>query len=281
MLPNHQVGFMQGRLSPIVNGLIQSFPWGNWREEITEASAMGIHLMEWTLDQDNLYKNPLLVEQSQQEIITLLEKHNFSILSLTGDCFMQSPFWKADEKAREELKENFVSIARACAKVGIKMIVVPLVDNGSLENNEQENELISFLNENQLLFEKLDLKVIFESDFGPKELARFISRLDEKTFGINYDTGNSAALGYDPKEEINAYGPRILNVHIKDRLYQGTTVALGTGATDFEAVFAALAEVGYDGNYILQTARAEDDDHAGVLKKYRDMTVDWIESNGA
>ena len=39
---------------------------------------------------------------------------------------------------------------------------------------------------------------------------------------VNYDTGNSAALGYDPDEEFKSYGHKITDLHIKDRL-------LGTG----------------------------------------------------
>ena len=92
-------------------------------------------------------------------------------------------------------------------------------------------------------------------------------------FGINYDSGNSAALGYDSAEEISAYAPRILNVHVKDRLLGGTTVPLGTGAADLAKTIRLIERSGYRGQYILQTARASDGDHAGVLAKYRDMTV--------
>ncbi|MDV7340797.1 TIM barrel protein [Terasakiella sp. A23] len=273
---------MQGRLSPIVDGRIQSFPWTNWREEIAEAARLGISKMEWTLDQERLYENPLMVAADQAEIRSLMEKHDFSIPSLTGDCFMQAPFWKAaSEQEASALQKDFLAICDACQAIGIEMIVVPLVDNGSLETEEQENILVNFLLEKEAYFEEKGLKIIFESDFGPKELAKFIHRLKGDSFGINYDTGNSAALGFNPEEEISTYGSRIINVHIKDRVLGGTTVALGTGSTDFDAVFKALAHENYKNNYILQTARAEDDDHAGVLSKFFDMTSNWIESHGA
>jgi hexulose-6-phosphate isomerase len=80
---------------------------------------------------------------------------------------------------------------------------------------------------------------------------------------------------------MEAYGSRIVNVHVKDRLRGGTTVPLGTGHADFDRTFAAFHDVGYRGNYILQTARAVDDDHAGVLCKYRDMTTDWLSRHAA
>ncbi len=68
----------------------------------------------------------------------------------------------------------------------------------------------------------------------------------------------------------------IMNVHVKDRRLGGTTVPLGDGAANFESVFTALKRAGYTANFILQTARASDGDHVGVLCRYRDMTVDWL-----
>ena len=35
---------------------------------------------------------------------------------------------------------------------------------------------------------------------------------------VNYDSGNSASLGYDPTDEFAAYGERVGSVHIKDRV---------------------------------------------------------------
>ena len=54
MLLTNKIGFMQGRLSPIVGGMVQAFPWSAWREEFPAAETAGLSLMEWTLDQDRL-----------------------------------------------------------------------------------------------------------------------------------------------------------------------------------------------------------------------------------
>jgi hexulose-6-phosphate isomerase len=281
VLSPERIGFMQGRLSPLVDGRIQAFPWDFWQAEFASAQKNGFGLMEWTLDQYRLYENPLMTSAGQMEIAELSQAHGVLIGSLTGDCFMQSPFWKASGAASEQLQEDFRSVARACSEVGISMMVLPLVDNGSLRSRVEEDYLIAVLESNAGMLNQLDVKIVFESDFPPAELARFIDRLDPVQFGLNYDIGNSAGLGMRPADEISAYGHRIVNVHIKDRLLGGTTVPLGTGSADFETVFVALAKVGYSGNYILQTARAQDGDHAGALCRYRDMTANWIASHGA
>jgi hexulose-6-phosphate isomerase len=271
---------MQGRLCERVAGKIQAFPWRDWENEFPAAAAIGLHLMEWTLDQERLYENPLMTADGQEKIRALCQHYDLAIPSLTGDCFMQAPFWKVDGQERADLQADFLAIGRACAAVGIRMMVVPLVDNGRLETAEQENVLVDFLLAQQSFLAQHHLHVIFESDFIPAELARFIARLPAERFGINYDIGNSAALGFKPVEEFATYGARVVNVHVKDRALGGTTVPLKTGSADFDAVFAALAQNYYQGNFILQTARAAGGNHSEVLSSYRDMTIQWMQQYG-
>jgi L-ribulose-5-phosphate 3-epimerase len=274
-----QIGFMQGRLCERVDGKIQAFPWREWENEFSTAASIGLHLMEWTLDHERLYENPLMTTEGQEKIRALCHHKDLTIPSLTGDCFMQAPFWKVDGQTRADLQADFLSIGRACASVGIRIMVVPLVDNGRLESDVQENVLVDFLLAQKSFLAQHHLQVIFESDFTPAELARFIARLPSERFGVNYDIGNSAALGFNPAEEFAAYGARVVNVHVKDRVLGGTTVSLKTGSANFDAVFSALAQQNYQGNYILQTARAAEGNHAEVLRSYRDMTQQWINQN--
>ena len=48
--------------------------------------------------------------------------------------------------------------------------------------------------------------------------------IDSKIVKVNYDTGNSASLGYDIKEEFAEYGNLISDIHIKDRLVNAGSV---------------------------------------------------------
>lgn len=266
---------MQGRLSPPVEGKIQAFPWAHWREEFPRAQQLGFGLMEWTLDHDRLRDNPLLTSRGQNEIQQLCAAYQVRVASLTGDCFMQAPFYKAEGERRRALLADFEAVIEACGKLGITCVVMPLVDSGTLENTHQEQVLIEELVHSRRLA-RAGLTIAFESDLPPARLREFIRAFPAEQFGINYDIGNSASLGYDPAEEIAAYGTRILNVHVKDRVRGGNTVPLGTGNADLPRVFRLLREASYAGNHILQTARAEDGDHAGVLRQYRDMVEQWV-----
>lgn len=280
ILQNHKIGFMQGRLSPVVDGKIQCFPWVYWSAEFSIAQKLDIHLMEWTLDQERLYENPLMTTEGQAEILALKCQHSIDIPSLTGDCFMQAPFYKKVGKERESLLQDLRNIIAACAHVGIKFVLIPLVDNGRLENSAQEIDLIDGLKTCEVALATNGQKIIFESDYPPARLREFIARFDSHFYGINYDMGNSASLGFDPDEEFEAYRDRIDNMHVKDRILGGTTVPLGEGSADFKKIFRNLKAFGYTGNLILQTARSQNGDHAGVLTNYRDKVLTWFSEGG-
>ena len=270
-----KIGFIQGRLSPIVNGQIQAFPWNFWMDEFSIAKDNDFKIIEWTLDQHQLYKNPIMTYEGRKLIKNLSNKYGISILSLTGDCFMQSPFFKVGKTLFKNLIQDLKNIIISCADLGLKFIVFPLVDNGRLENKKQENLLKEGLALVDDLLLKNKIKIIFESDFSPNKLKSFIYDFSPNNYGINYDIGNSAAFGYSYRDEFSAYGERILNVHIKDRLLDGGTVPLGQGNADIPAVIRSLNSSGYSGNYILQTAREKGND-IGILCQSRDKILKWI-----
>jgi L-ribulose-5-phosphate 3-epimerase len=275
-----RIGFMQGRLSALVDGKIQAFPWNEWRDEFPRAKAIGLSRMEWTIDQDRLRENPLTTESGRGAIARLSRGNAVRIPSLTGDCFMQAPFWKADGQTREALIADLDLVLAACAALRIEFVVIPLVDNGKIEAPQQTDVLLRVLLDRAASLSRHGTKIVFESDLPPAPLTELIARFPRDVFGINYDIGNSAALGFDCGEEIAAYAPRILNVHVKDRLRGGTTVPLGTGAAELAKAIRLIENSGYSGQYVLQTARAADGDHAGALARYLDMTVQWIGDAG-
>ncbi len=272
----NRIGFMQGRLSPLVDGRIQAFPWTHWRDEFPAAEALGLGMLEWTLDHERFRENPLLTDAGQREIAELTRRHGVRPVSLTGDIFMQAPFWRTAGSERATRLAELDLVLDACAAAGIGIVVVPLVDAGAMASSDHEQVVANEFGSRADRLRRDGLVVAFECDYGPQELARFIEQLPVDCFGVNYDIGNSAALGFDCGEEISAYGPRIRNVHVKDRVLGGTTVPLGTGNADLPRAFALLRDSRFEGRFILQTARATDGDHAGVLAGYAAMTAGWL-----
>ena len=141
--------------------------------------------------------------------------------------------------------------------LGIQLIEIPLVDNSSLKTEVEALEFRDFLL--RIIQETAEeIKFGLETDLPPHEFKQYIDGFKNSRVGANYDSGNSSGLGYDPYEEITVLRNRIFNIHIKDRVYQGTTVQLGTGSAEFDKFFKALKEINYRGNFILQAARGEE-----------------------
>ncbi len=262
---SHKYGIMQGRLSKIDKGKIQSFPKRTWKNEFSKANKLGLKFIEWTLDYDDLDNNPIFSKKGQNKIKQLSKKYSIKINSLTGDCFMQKPFWKLN--SNDKLIYDLIKIITSCKTLGIKFIVIPLVDNGSINTNKELNKFIKICKNISKYLLDTKIKLIFESDYPPKKLKNFMNKFDARYFGINYDVGNSASLNYDIDKEFNYYGKYICNIHIKDRLRNGKTIRLGMGNANFSKLFYNLKKIKYEGNLILQTARSENQQHMNEIKK--------------
>jgi L-ribulose-5-phosphate 3-epimerase len=269
-----QIGMMQGRLSPIRNGRIQSFPRDNWRDEIAEASELQIHKIEWTIDSEELLYNPLISSSGCIDINDNLFRCKVMVPSVTCDYFMENPPWRESEQI---VLTNLKSIINGMREINSKILVIPLVDNSSIRENLYTSYVIDYFNGLEQYLTKSNVKIAFETDLPPDKFFSFIENFNSLTFGANYDIGNSASLGFNPIEEFEAIGKRILNVHVKDRILNGTTVPLGDGDADFELVFDLLVGSGYKGNYILQTARSSDGNHAASIVKYSNQVIGWLE----
>ena len=275
---NNKIGFMQGRLSDFDGERIQFFPAANWQNEILIAGRLGFKLMEWTLDSEGLAENPLMTERGRMEISKLCDDSELVIESVTGDCFMQRPFWKFTGPEREVELFRLKEVIHSCYLASIKILVIPLVDNGSVASESEKTSLINGLFSLCSVLRQTGVRIAFESDYDPPALRDMINVLDPMLFGINYDIGNSASLGFDPELEFAKIGDRIINVHIKDRVLGGGSVSLGAGNANFDLVFKLLQEFSYSGNLILQTARCPAQNHAEALLRSQDFVGEKLRS---
>jgi L-ribulose-5-phosphate 3-epimerase UlaE len=245
-----KIGFIQGRLLKSENKkFIQYFPSKNWIKEIILANKNKLNLIEWTANLENLEKNPVYNKRLINKAKKILKKNNIKAESLDCSFFMQKPFFK--------IKNSYFylnilrKIIMNAQLLGIRYFVIPLVDNSSVKNKNQENLLIKEMLKISSILNSRS-KILFELDFRPRKVLNFIKKFNNK-FGINYDTGNSAALNYNFKIE-KLYFKYVKNIHIKDRLIRGHSVRLGVGNWKYKEFFKYIKK-NYHGNLILQTAR--------------------------
>jgi hexulose-6-phosphate isomerase len=265
---NTNLGFMQGRLVNSPYGKIQCFPAKEWKSEFKLATKINLNLIEWTVNFANLGYNPVLYKNKLNEIIIQKKKNKIDIKSLTCDYFMEKPFFKS-KKNKNLIINNLKKLIKNSEILNIKYFIIPLVDNASIKNKKHEDMIVNLFDK-LLKFSFKKINILFESDYTPKNLDRFIRRFKSKRIGINYDCGNSASLGYNFDDE-KIYFKYIKNVHIKDRVYKGETVRLGRGDANLFKILKYFKKKKYKGNFIFQTARSINEDHAKELlinKKY-------------
>ena len=160
-------------------------------------------------------------------------------------------------------------------QLGATDIVIPCVDKSSLNGEEDERRFIFII---QSVMEDAENKCInlsLEMDLPPKPFKNLLDKLQSKNITVNYDIGNSASLGFDPVTELDAYGDRISDIHIKDRVRGGGSVFLGKGNADFGRFFKKLRELDYSGPFIFQTYR--DDEGISAFKKQFGWIAQYLE----
>ena len=90
---------------------------------------------------------------------------------------------------------------------------------------------------------------------SPLEMRAFVDAVNSPYVGVYFDVGNVMRTGY-PQHWIRILGSRIHKVHVKDyKVNVGTLdgfVDLLRGDVDYWAVMAALREVGYDSDLVVE-----------------------------
>ena len=258
------IGVTQGRLVPSEKkNRIQYFPIKNWKKEIGLMSKCNIHKLEWTVNFEKIKQNALFNTRQLNEIINIKKKFDIEIPSVTCDFFMEKQIFKNNNDTTLDILKKIIKNGK---KIGIKYFILPLVDNSSIKNKKHEKIIIKKLNKFKDYL-NYNQKILFEIDYVPKQVKRFISNFGNK-FGINYDSGNSASKGFLIDEE-KIYFDRVYNIHIKDRRYNGHTISLGQGNCDFRSLFLLLKKIKYKRNLILQTARSQNNHVKEIIKNIK------------
>ena len=266
----NKLGVMQGRLVPKYQGRYQAFPIGYWKDEFIVAQECGLNLIEFILDFNDADENPLLKEGGVEEIKSIIKKTGVSVQTICADYFMEAPFHSADDITLQNSLKVMLRLLDSAKSLGVTDIVVPCIDQSSLDGQEASDRFVENLTPVVRIAEKYDINLSLETDLAPQPFVELLDRFNSSRVTVNYDIGNSAALGFDSDEELATYGDRITDIHIKDRMLAGGPVTLGEGNADFAKFFSKLEELDYQGPFIMQAYR----DNEGV--KIFKHQLNWI-----
>ncbi len=264
------IGIMQGRLSPPVSEKIQEFPWTMWENEFSLAKSIGVRIMEWTLDLQDFSINPFLTESGHKRIRYLSSKFDLSIESVTLDCFLDAPLHREHpETGAKSQTSDLIQVIESSRDLGVKIGVLPLVVESGVDDQKSLALLMDIL---VLMNEKCrdsNFRIALECEFDLRMLQWIAGEIRLlKHVGFNFDIGNSASLNNDPAKELDIYGDKLFNVHIKDRLLRGKTVPLGQGNANFRVVASELLRRNYSGNMILQASRQNSTGELETIVEY-------------
>lgn len=274
------IAIMQGRLVPPHEGRIQCFPRDRWRDEFALAADAGIDAIEWIYDLHGEDVNPIVTDEGLSDVNALSAQKGVQVRSICADYFMDRPILRADGRAVEERTATLVWLLGRASKLGARRVVVPFVDASRIDSDAELDHVVTVLGGVLPALETSGVELHLETSLSPGRFADMLARLPHAMVRVNYDAGNSASLGYDPKDEFAAYGARVGSVHIKDRVKGGGTVPLGSGDTDFASLFKCLAEVGYAGDFVLQVARGMPGDELGWARRNRAYILALLAGSG-
>lgn len=255
----HSLGMMQGRLVPPTGGRIQSFPRERWREEFAIAQSLGYDSIELTIEEASIHSHPIRSAEGRRELRHLAERHDVRLAGLVLDIVMEWPLAGADDDLRQKGEAMVGQLLEDSAALGLPMLELPMMGANSLAKSPALDKFDAVLARLLDKAQELGIDILMEVDTDAVATAAFLDVHPHPRLGINYDCGNSTWFGFDPAAEIPAYGHRIRNVHIKDCTRADYSVPLGRGETRFDIVMSGLAAVGYQGGFILQAARQDDD----------------------
>ena len=132
---------MQGRLLPKYKGRYQAFPLNNWEEEFKLASKLNLSSIEFILDYEEVDKNPLMSNAGLTRI-----KQAVSESAVNVGAYVQIILWKTLFTAMKlyKIKKSKLVLSRLidnCSLIGVTDIVIPCVDQASLNSLEKKDSL--------------------------------------------------------------------------------------------------------------------------------------------
>lgn len=270
------IAIMQGRLLPPEGGAIQCFPRDRWREEFALAAEAGVDAIEWIYDAHGADVNPLAIDTGVADMRALTRQHDIAVVSLCADYFLDRPFVEATSDGIGDLMAHLTWLIGRCSEAGITRVVLPFVDAARIDTPDDERRTAEVLRHILPRCTATGIELHLETSLTPHAFSSLLAQIPDPLLRVNYDSGNSASLGYDVASELAAYGTRIGSVHVKDRIDGGGTVPLGSGDADLPALFTGLAALRYQGDYVLQVARGTDGGEVEWARHNRAFLVDQL-----
>jgi len=276
-----RLSVMQGRLVPPETSSIQQFPRARWRDEFPLAAAASLAGIEWIYDAHGADINPLSTDEGILEMRTLADRHGLHVGSVCADYLIDSPCLRVNAALRGERIGRLLWLIERCRLANVQRVVLPFVDAARIETDDDHANVVELVEVLRPACLSGNISLHLETSLDPSAFSRLLAQLPDDLVFVTYDSGNSAAQGYDVEAELMAYGERIGSVHVKDRMVGGGTVPLGQGNANLGALFEGLARLAYGGDFVMQVARGVAGQELDWVRSNREIVLGYIERASA
>ena len=197
----------------------------------------------------------------QEEVVEAARTSGLPIHGVVDSVHWTMPLSAPDPDVRAAgLAGLETALADAKAYGATTVLLVPAVVKADVPYDAAWERSQAAIRKALPLAEELGVRIALENVWNhfllsPMEFARYIDAFESEWVGAYFDVGNVVNFGW-PEHWISILGDRILKLDIKEYSrekrdeegpYAGFRVELGEGDVDWEAVVAALADVGYSG----------------------------------
>ena len=233
----NKIGVMQGRLLPKYLGRYQAHPINYWKDEFFIAKEIGLDCIEFILDYNDANSNPLLTDDGVKEINSAVQDSSIEVKTICADYFMEAPLHSFDSSVVKTSQVVMKTLLDNANKIGVSDIVIPCVDQSSLEGKDAAKRFVRNLKPMLIIAEKYGINLSLETDLAPGPFVDLLDRFNSHKVKVNYDIGNSAALGYDLSHcTASAFSPLIATLLVQNHgvkapglLYPLFAVLTGSG----------------------------------------------------
>lgn len=169
-----------------------------------------------------------------------------------------------DPQVRAAARELAIGSLRRCRDLGARWILAPITPAQDVPHEEARQRWIEEMRACAPVAEETEVYLALEnvgagSAQSASDLLAIVEGIGSPYVKAYYDPGNGLSLGNDPVAEILLLGAeRIVEIHAKD---PGGEL-LGEGKLDWDAVAAAIKQIGYSGYVVLETPRTSDPERA-------------------
>ena len=256
--------FPKGFIKQLVSGQMSIFEWIKLADELRVDGLEFYNNFADVKDSKNWSTVRKAVEETGMVIPMMCASPDFTI---------------PDPLLRKQEVEKEIYAIEMSAALGAKYCrVLSGQRRKDVTKEEGMNYVVDSINACIPTAEKLGITLIIENhykdDFWTEpEFAQMmdvfvdlVSRIDSKSFGVNYDPSNVIAAGEEPLELLEKIKHRVVTMHASDRYLANGTIedlrkaeggsagyvsffkhgVIGKGLNDYDAIFKTLKDVGFD-----------------------------------